>query len=461
MPHEEKTLNDLERLWNAALGEIEIQISRPNFLTWFKNSALLDRKDGTAVVGLPNSFAKEWVEHRYQKVVLGAIRALDDTTKKVDFIVSAREGAYIQRGTNIQHSSPAKEEFGFPEFRIDPDTNLNPKYTLSSFIVGSSNELAHTAATSIVKEVGTKYNPLFLYGGVGVGKTHLIQAIGNEIKQKYKHKIRVKYISSEKFTNEVISALKNKRMETLKEKYRAVDVLIVDDIQFVAGKQRTEEEFFHTFNALYEQNKQIILSSDRHPRSIPVLEERLRSRFEGGMTADIGAPDYELRVAVLKTKLQERGASISDDVISAIAERAHRNFRELEGALNKLLFYSQTKKGELTRDVVASVLGEEARGGGSPVNPAHIIKTVADFFEISLDDLTGPSRKKQFVEPRQITIYLLRELTNMSYPFIGERLGSRDHTTIIYAHNKIAQSLITDQQLKQKVSTIKEMVSKK
>ena len=268
-------------------------------------------------------------------------------------------------------------------------------------------------------------------------------------------------MSSEKFTNEVISALKNKRMETLKEKYRTVDVLIVDDIQFVAGKQRTEEEFFHTFNALYENNKQIILSSDRHPRSIPVLEERLRSRFEGGMTADIGAPDYELRVAVLKTKLQEKNSSLTDDVVALIAGRSNRNFRELDGALNKLLFYAQAKRTALTPAIVNEILGEQgAISGATPTNPSHVIKVVAEFFEVSIDELAGPSRKKQFVEPRQVAIYLLRELTNLSYPYIGEKLGSRDHTTIIYAHNKIAVAMNQDRNLQQKISTIREMIEK-
>ncbi len=451
---------DLEKLWTAALGEIEIQISRPNFLTWFKNSSLVDKKEGTAVIGLPNGFAKEWVEHRYQKVVLGAIRALDDSTKKVEFVIVARE-IEVRRALQEAGQKTADDQLTFPEFRVDPESNLNPRYTLNSFIVGSSNELAHTAASAIVKEVGTKYNPLFIHGGVGVGKTHLIQAVGNEIKTRYKNRLRVKYLSSEKFTNEVISALKNRRMETLKERYRSVDVLIVDDIQFVAGKQRTEEEFFHTFNALYENNKQIILSSDRHPRSIPVLEERLRSRFEGGMTADIGAPDYELRVAVLKGKLQEKNASLPEDVLALIAERISKNFRELEGVLNKILFMIQTKKIAPTPTTVNEVLGEiRSPSGSAPINPSHVMKTVAEFFEVSMEELTGPSRKKQFVEPRQVAIYLLRELTNLSYPYIGEKLGSRDHTTIIYAHNKISVALNQDQTLQQKISSIREIIQK-
>ena len=453
-------MNDLEKLWSSALGEIEIQISRPNFLTWFKNSALIDKRDGTAVIGLPNGFAKEWVEHRYHKVVFGAIRALDDSVKKVDFVITAATLVPAD-AVRTREEGARDEQLTFPEFRVDPESNLNPRYTLSSFIVGSSNELAHTAASAIVKEVGTKYNPLFIYGGVGVGKTHLVQAVGNAIKERYKHKVRVKYVSSEKFTTEVIAALKNRRMETLKEKYRSIDVLIVDDIQFVAGKQRTEEEFFHTFNALYEQNKQIILSSDRHPRFIPVLEERLRSRFEGGMTVDIAPPDYELRVAVLKTKLQEKKAALPDDVVARIAERFDRNFRELEGILNKLVFYTQAKGVAVTPALVDEVANtHHAQSSRTPMNPSHVLKVVAEFFEVPVEELTGPSRKKQFVEPRQIAVFLLREIANLSYPYIGEKLGSRDHTTIIYAHNKIAGAMVTDKNLQQKIATIREIVEK-
>ncbi|PIR88389.1 MAG: chromosomal replication initiator protein DnaA, partial [Candidatus Harrisonbacteria bacterium CG10_big_fil_rev_8_21_14_0_10_44_23] len=293
-------IQDLDKLWGSALGEIELQISKPNFITWFKNSQLIDKSDNTAHIALPNTFAKEWIENKYSKIVLGALRNIDDTITKVKFLIKSSKEFRIK--TAKQNKAKADIELApqqsFPEFKIDPETNLNPRYTFETFIVGKSNELSHAAASAVVDEVGSKYNPMFIYGGVGLGKTHLVQAIGNGIKQKHQGRLKVKYVSSEKFTNDVVWAMRNKRMETIKEKYRLIDVLIIDDIQFIIGKARTEEEFFHTFNALYEQNKQIVISSDKPPRFMPELAERLRSRFEGGMIVDIGLPDYELRFAI-------------------------------------------------------------------------------------------------------------------------------------------------------------------
>ncbi len=451
---------DLEQVWKSALGEIELHISRPNFLTWFKNSKLVDKKDGIATVTLPNNFAKEWIENKHYKIVLGALRNLDETTKKIEFFVTQRNQPLPPRSTK---ETMMPEEFGqlsFQELKIDPETNLNPRYTLASFIVGKSNELAHAAGETIVQAVGQKYNPFFIYGGVGLGKTHLIQGIGNEIKARYQGKVKVKYVSSEKFTNDVIWAIRNKRMETVKEKYRFIDVLIIDDIQFIAGKPATEEEFFHTFNALYENNKQIIITSDRSPKFIPTLEERLRSRFEGGMLVDIGLPDYELRVAIVRTKLQDRGTALPDDVVHAIVSKIQKNVRELEGVLNRILFF-QTRKGspisiKETESIITEIIQEPTRN----INPNHIIKTVADLSEISPLDLVNRSRKKEVAEARQIAMYLLREMLGLSYPYIGKKLGKRDHTTAIYAYEKIARDITKNQALNQRILLIKETVHK-
>jgi chromosomal replication initiator protein len=449
--------SDLDRLWQAALGEIEVQVSRPNFVTWFKNSRFLNKDGNAACIGLPNNFAKEWIENKYAKVVLGALRALEESITKVDFVVVSSKNSGLKNRT----SKPVVEvQMSFPEFKIDPETGLNPRYSLNSFIVGKSNELAHAAATSIVGEIGSKYNPLFIYGGVGLGKTHLMQAVGNEIHAKYKGKVKVKYTSAEKFTNDVIFAIKNRRMETLKEKYRLVDVLIVDDIQFIIGKQATEEEFFHTFNALHENNKQIIISSDKPPKFMPELAERLRSRFEGGMIVDIAYPDYELRYAVLKTKAQEKGLQLPDEVLEVLANRIQRTLRELEGILNKILFYQRAKQIAITTRLAEEILAEVLQEPIRSINPNAVVKAVADAFEISVTDLVGASRKRELVGPRQIAMYLLRDMLDLSYPNIGGRMGKRDHTTALYAYEKIAQEINKNQSLNQKIISIRELITK-
>jgi len=457
---------DLEQLWQSTLNEVELQISRPNFLTWLKNSRLTHKENGTIFISLPNNFAKEWVENKYNKIILSILRNFDDSAKKVEYIVENKNSPI----TNTSKTSSTKQkglvendiksQQSFIELRTDPETGLNPRYTLDSFVVGSSNELAYTAAMAIIKEVGKKYNPLFIYGGVGLGKTHLLQALGNEIKKEYNNKIKVKYVSSEKFTNDVIWAIRNKRMEDIKEKYRLTDVLIVDDIQFIGGKEKTEEEFFHTFNALYENNKQIIISSDRPPRFIPTLEERLRSRFEGGMIADIGFPDYELRMAILKTKLQNRGAALSDEIIDIIASKVQKNLRELEGVLNKILFIQNAKDTQLSAKKVEEIINESIQQPIKNVSPTQIIKAVADYFQVEVYDLTGRCRKNTVAEPRQVAMYLLRDILGMSYPSIGEKLGKRDHTTAIYAYNKLSKEIGKDQNLNQKIIAIKDIIQK-
>ena len=451
---------ELEQLWQNALGEIELQVSKPNFMTWLKNSQLLDRQDGTVLVSLPNNFAKEWVENKYNKIILSALRNLDQTTKNVQFTVHSQPKAIhaIKRNRTVNEED-FKKQLSFEQLKVDQENNLNPRYQLNSFVVGKTNELAYAAATASIEEIGRKYNPLFIYGGVGLGKTHLIQAIGNEIKNRYQNKVRVKYVSSEKFTNDVLYGIRNKRMEDLKERYRNVDVLIIDDIQFIGGKPATEEEFFHTFNALYENNKQIIISSDRPPKFIPTLEERLRSRFEGGMIADIGYPDYELRLVILKTKLQERGASLPDNLLEFIANKIQKNLRELEGILNRILFYQYAQK-EITFKLVEDIVNETLQQPTKNISPAQVIKVVADYFQIPVNDLTGRCRKKSIVEPRQVAMYLLRDTLGLSYPDIGQKLGKRDHTTAIYAHTKISGIIIKNQDLNQKILAIKDLIYK-
>lgn len=449
---------DLGQLWQSTLGEMEIQLSRASFATWLKNSRLVDRKDGTFYVSLPNNFAKEWVENKYQKNILGIIRNFDNSAKKLEFIVEGRGLAATAKKRSVSNLNKLESNFDL-DFKVDPVTNLNPRYSLQSFVVGPSNELAFAAASAIVQEIGTKYNPFFIYGGVGLGKTHLIQAIGNEICSKYQKRVRPKYVPSEKFTSDVVWGIRNKRMEDMKKIYRDVDVLIIDDIQFIGGKEKTEEEFFHTFNALYESNKQIIISSDRPPQSIPTLEERLRSRFEGGLIADIGYPEYEMRVAIIRSKLQEVNMRLSDEVIDLIAKKVKKNIRELEGVLRKILFHGEKKQVEITGKVAAEIIEKSVQAMSKRVTDDQILKAVAEFFNVSLEDLASHNRRKEVVLPRQVTMYLLRDILELSYPYIGEKMG-RDHTTAIHSYEKINQEVNKNSTLNHKILLIKDTIYK-
>lgn len=449
---------DLDGLWKAALAEIELQISRPNFLTWFRNSKLLAKDgDGGVVVGLNNNFAKEWVQNKYHKSIFVALRGLDESVKRIEYVVIPEKKKFVSATPETKKASSLQ---GFPQLNVDPETNLHPKYSFGSFVVGSSNELAYAASSAIVESVGRKYNPFFLYGGTGLGKTHLLQAMGNEIKEKYKNKIRVKYVPSEKFVNDVVWSIRNKRIEDMKTKYRTTDVLIIDDIQFIGGKERSEEEFFHTFNTLHQNDKQIIISSDRPPAAIPTLEARLRSRFEGGMIADITYPDYEMRMAIIKTKLGEKRFFLPDVLCDLIANRVKRNIRELEGVLNKIMFYQEIKNIEPSPSVVEEIIDSTIEQYAKNVTPSQVIGAVSGFFEMTTQELINRSRKKEVVEPRQIAAFLLRDILNMSYPDIGEKLGKRDHTTAIYAFEKISHKINNNKQLNQKIILIKELIYK-
>ncbi len=449
---------NLEELWGLTLNEMEIQLSRASFATWLKQSRLVDRKDGTFFVALPNHFAKEWVENKYHKNILGAVRNFDSSAKKIEFVVRAEAAKAAPERITAEALEKFENRIDL-SYQVDPQSNLNSRYTLDTFVVGPSNEMVYAAATAIVEEIGTKYNPFFVYGGVGLGKTHLIQAIGNAIRERHHGKLRPLYVSSERFTSDVVWALRNKRIEDIKKKYRNCDVLIVDDIQFIGGKEKTMEEFFHTFNALYENNKQIIISSDRPPQSLATLEDRLRSRFEGGLIADIGYPEYEMRLAIVRGKLQERRHELSDEIVDLIARRAKKNIRELEGIMNKIIFCEEMKKGPLDRAEVEDVINKSLKNFSQPVTDYQILKAVADFYSVNPEDLARRNRKKEVVEPRQVAMYLLRDILEMSYPYIGKKMG-RDHTTAIHAIEKISQEINKNTSLTQKINLIKDLIYK-
>jgi len=343
----------------------------------------------------------------------------------------------------------------FQEFKTDKDTNLNLKYTFTNFVVGPSNELAHAAAWAVSQNPGQIYNPLFIYGGVGLGKTHLLQAIGNEIVKKFSEK-RVIYLQTEKLISEIISAIRNHRIEGLKEKYQQVDVLIVDDVQFLAGKEKTQEEFFYIFNSLYEKNKQIVLSSDKSPKAIPALTERLRSRFEGGMIADITYPDFETRMAILKTKCQEKRIELDEEVLSFVASNIQKNIRKLEGALNILIAHKKLQKKNIDLEIAKTLLKDLIQPSFKRITPKEIIKTVAEFYDVSERELLSNTRKKEIVKPRQVAMYLIREELKGSFPFIAKKFGGKDHTTVIYACEKVAKEIEENSNLREEINLIRQ-----
>ncbi len=451
-------LMEIAELWQKTLTELELKVSRANFHTWLKDSSLKEKKDGIAIVGLNSDFAKEWIESKYHKFILKILRDLDSEIKSVEYSIepAVQVSPLISslRKAASKNSGVGLNQLDFMEFKINPETGLNPKYQLENFIVGSFNELAYAAASSVIEKPGEKYNPLFIYGGVGLGKTHLIQATGNKMKEIYPDK-KVKYATSEKFTIEVVNAIRNQKTEELRNKYRLIDVLIMDDVQFLSGKDATQSELFHTFNALNENGKQVIISSDRPPKSIPALEERLRSRFEGGMIADISVPDYETRLAILKQKAQEKKYFLPEKILEFIAAKIQNNIRELEGSLNSIAVNFANKNIPFSTQEAEKILAHTIQPR-KVMTFKDILKSVLDFYDLEEKDLCGKCRVKNIVKPRQVIMYLLRDEMNMSYPSIGARFGNRDHTTVIHACEKIGKELISNTVFAQEINLIKE-----
>jgi len=448
-----------EELWQIVLGELELYVSKANFKTWLKNTSIISRNKEEIVIGVPSGFAKEWLENKYHKFILNAIR---NNFSEINKIIYKINGSREFHNTDtIKTKDP--RDYDKNNFRAATGKNssvncLNLKYTFDNFVVGSNNELAYAACIAVSRKPGIVYNPLFIYGGVGLGKTHLLQSVGNKILKENPGK-KVKYASSEKFTNELIEAISGKNTRLFKEIYRQTDILIIDDIQFIAGKEKTQEEFFHTFNTLYENNKQIVLSSDRPPKAIPALEERLRSRFEGGMIADIGIPDYETRIAILKTKMRMKNFEVPDESLNYIALNIQKNIRELEGALNKVIAscslsnrYPDIKETtRILKDIVSRPIKKAT-------TPKDILEKVAGFYGIAPGDIIKKNRRKEFVKPRQIAMYLMRTEIKSSFPSIGTFLGNRDHTTAMHAYKKISEGMENDKSIEQEVHLIIERI---
>lgn len=443
-------------LWNSCLSEIELNISKANFTTWFKNTSIVKEDGGTLYIGVPNEFVKGWLYDRFHKLILKTLIGYDNSVRGVEYVISKHEQA--PKANTEELNKPVfnvNKDLALNDLYVNKDDNLNPKYNFNSFVVGPFNELAYAVAQAIINNPGQNYNPFFVYGGTGLGKTHIIQAIGNLIKIKHPGK-KVYYVSLEKFAIDYINSIQNKNPNSFKEKYRKYDVIIMDDIQFISGKDKTQEELFHLFNTLYENNKQIIFSSDKHPNFIQGLEDRLQSRFSSGMIVQIVEPDYESRVAIIKAKFESTSCIVDDEIVSYLASVLEGNIRELEGSLNTVICQTQLKNKSLSLSEVKTLIKNNIKPKKT-VAIKDIVGIIANQYGISEDVIYEKTRRKEIVRARQVAMYILREDFNISYPLIGQKLGGRDHTTVIHSHLKIKDDLKTDPSLLQEIEKIRIM----
>ena len=446
---------DPRQLWQNALVEIELAVSKANFTTWFKDTHIVKVEEGVVVLSVPNAFVKEWLLGRYHTMILKALRTVDTSVHAIEYVVNKeearrKEGRVLGEGLGM-NALPLQEA------QINKEDGLNPRYTFETFIIGPFNELAHAAARAVIKKPGITYNPLFIYGSTGHGKTHLIQAIGNYVKATSPGQ-KVFYMTSEKFGQDCMNALQTNKMASFKDKYRKYDVLIMDDIQFFSEKQKFQEELFHLFNTLYDNNKQIIFSSDKHPHFITGLEDRLRGRFAAGMIVDIPAPDHESRLAILTNKSKEQELVLTPEIIDFLAHTINGNIRDLEGVINTLACHSQLKGREVSLNEVRNLIKNSAKPKRN-VAVKDIVKIVSDFYSIEEDSIYEKTRRKEVIKPRQVIMYLLREDFNISYPSIGQKLGGRDHTTVIHSCEKIKVDIKEDQLLFQEINQIRDLLA--
>jgi chromosomal replication initiator protein len=435
-------------IWDDILDYVQEQIPDVEFRTWFQQVRPLGVENGAYMIGVPHSFARDWLKSHYAPVLETALRDLGAPSPRVGFQVVAFQQ------TEQHDLFQAAPEVATPEAPRKPRVALNPKYVFSNFVVGPNNNLAHAAALAVAEAPGRAYNPLFLYGEAGLGKTHLMHAVGHAVLGRYP-RLQVEYVTTEAFTNELITAIREDRMTSFRDRYRSIDLLLVDDIQFIAGKERTQEEFFHTFNALYESGKQIIVSSDRPPKDIPTLENRLRSRFEWGLITDIQAPELETRLAILTMNAEYRGVKVPDEVIEYIARHATSNIRELEGALVRVIVFASMNNVPLSRPIAAQALSDVFEGSDVTPTMADVLRVTAKHFGLEPDDLTSKGRRQELVAPRQIAMYLIRDLTSHSFPEIGEFFGGRDHSTVLYAVKKIHDRAGDDADLDKTIADIR------
>lgn len=446
-----------QQLWQAILGSLEISLSKANFNTWFKNTNIIERGNDFIIVSVPTAFNRDWIATKYHQEMLRSLKSIAPEIKEIKYQLGSGQVPTVNKTNQAEKTSntpPNQQGKTSPNQQpLQNFSGLNPKYTFETFIAGKNSDLAHAASVAVSKNPGSQYNPLFIYGGVGLGKTHLMHAAGHRMIQT-DPKIKILYITAEKFANDYIDAIKQKKMEEFKKEYRNIDVLLIDDIQFMAGKEGFQEEFFHTFNELRDKGKQIIITSDRPPKEIPGVEQRLISRFEWGMVADIQAPDLETRMAILKNKMEKKGVILPEEIIFYIAENIINNVRELEGALNKLSVYQQMENRGLVLDqaktILASIVGSKKR----VTSAKKIAESVAQFYNTTIEDLIKQSRKKEFVKPRQVAMYLIRKELDNSFPSIGDFFGGRDHTTVMHAVEKVENLINSKESFKQEVNLI-------
>ncbi len=453
---------DLEQLWQAVLGEVEVSISRASFTTWFKKTFISSCDSGRFIICVPNIFTKTWLEKKYDKEIINAFKNITKEPQiEIIYKIETKKPETAARSVSqtpaikLETAGGALSGLAYRQSSLNK-FGLNSKYTFDTFIIGKNNELAHAACQAVVSNPGQAYNPLVIYGGVGLGKTHLLQAIGNELA---KTTDKILYVTSEKFSNEYINEVRSGRAKFLKEKYRNVDLLLIDDIQFLGGKDGTQEEFFHTFNELHQANKQIVVTSDRPLKTIPALEERLLSRLEWGMVADITMPDLETRIAILLNKSREKNYHMPDKILEYIATNIESNVRELEGVLTKLITYFEFNNLTPSLEAAKKILLETFTAyQQTSLTTKQVVEAASRFYNIEVRDLLGKSRKKELVKPRQIIMFLLREEINLSFPTIGQELGGRDHTTAIHACNKIKKDISDNERLAQEITSIRQLL---
>ncbi|TMG17318.1 MAG: chromosomal replication initiator protein DnaA [Chloroflexi bacterium] len=445
-----------EQIWQAAQEELRFQLSKPSYETWLKNASLVGREKNAFKIGVPTKLAKDWLEDRYSAMIKETLSAIVSGDVSVAFeVVPAQAEPLGRRSAVALAEEPPPEE---EEPVLAEASQLNPKFQFQHFVVGNNSRFAHAACRAVAETPAKAYNPLYLYGGVGLGKTHLMHAIGHAVLEKH-HRRRVAYVTSEKFMNEMITSIQEGRMNDFRTRYRTVDVLLVDDIQFLAGKDRTQEEFFHTFNSLHELNRQIVISSDRPPKEIPTLEDRLRSRFSWGLIADIQAADFETRVAILKSKVGPYARLVPEDVLSFIAHKVQKNIRELEGALIRVIAHASLNHSAVNVDMAAKLLQDVIPSTETrTLSVDTISRTVASFYHISLEEMKGKRRDKHIVFPRQVAMYLIREETASSLPAIGQAFGGRDHTTVLHSYEKISTDSKEDQRLQADLRKLRELL---
>lgn len=448
-------MKDHVELWEKALVDIELSVSKPNFSTWFNGTYILKNEEGVIYLGVPNPFIQQWLFKKFHNVILRTLRQLNEQVRGLEYVIVKDAEKKKEEEKKKAQASPTIS-MPLHDFYINKEDNLNPRYVFDTFVVGPFNELAHAASRSVIKNPGATYNPLFIYGNTGHGKTHLIQAIGNHIKKDFPNK-KVFYLTSERFGSEYFSSLQTNTTQKFKDRYRKYDVIIMDDIQFFANKEKFQEELFHLFETFFQTNRQLVFSSDKHPNFIPGLEDRLKSRFNQGMIIDIPAPDHESRIAILRAKSLVNNVELKTDVLDFLASSIDSNVRELEGVINAIVCQTQLKNRPLSLLEIKNLIKNNTKPKKN-ISVKEVIKLVSDFYNVQEDSVYDKTRKKEVVKPRQVIMYILREDFNVSFPSIGEKMGGRDHTTVIHSCEKVKEDLKTDAVLVEEISQIRAMM---